>query len=102
MAEGLRTTGGITTPVEFMGVAGSPYTRKMRALLRYRGIPYRMIGGGQAAAGNRPQPRVRLLPTFYLPDANGDTVAVTDSTPLTSIGTRQSASGSKDRVGNPL
>lgn len=65
-----------------MGAAGSPYTRKMRALLRYRGIPYRMIGGGQGAAANRPQPKVRLLPTFYLPDANGNTVAVTDSTPL--------------------
>jgi hypothetical protein len=65
-----------------MGAAGSPYTRKMRALLRYRGIPYRVIGGGRTSAANRPQPRVRLLPTFYLPDANGNTVSVTDSTPL--------------------
>ncbi|MCP4036805.1 MAG: glutathione S-transferase family protein [bacterium] len=72
----------ITTPLEFLGVAGSPYTRKMRALLRYRGIPYRMIRGGGAAAAKLPQPKVRLLPTFYLPDESGNKVAVTDSTPL--------------------
>lgn len=76
------STSEIKTPIEFMGLAGSPYTRKMLALLRYRGIPYRMIGGGQGAAANRPQPKVRLLPTFYLPDTDGNTVAVTDSTPL--------------------
>ena len=77
-----RATSALTTPIEFMGVAASPYTRKMRALLRYRGIPYRMIGARQAAAENRPQPKVRLLPTFFLPDADGKAVAVTDSTPL--------------------
>ena len=82
MPEEVRVTSDVPKPVEFMGVAGSPYSRKMRALLRYRNIPYRMISGGQAVAADRPQPRVRLLPTFYLPDANGDTVAVTDSTPL--------------------
>ena len=72
----------VTTPIEFLGVAGSPYTRKMRAMLRYRGLPYRMIRGSQRDMDSRPLPKVRLLPTFYLPDESGEIVAVTDSTPL--------------------
>lgn len=66
----------------FMGAPGSPYTRKMRAVLRYRHIPSRMIQQMSAEHKSRPQPRVPLLPTFYLPDAEGNEVAVTDSTPL--------------------
>lgn len=66
----------------FMGAPGSPYTRKMRAVLRYRHIPSRMILQMSAEHQSRPQPRVPLLPTFYLPDAEGTEVAVTDSTPL--------------------
>ena len=65
-----------------MGAPGSPYTRKMRALLRYRLIPFRMIVQGSEAHLARPQPKVGLLPTFYLPDESGQEVAVTDSTPL--------------------
>jgi glutathione S-transferase len=72
----------ISEPLKFMGVAGSPYTRKMRAVLRYRGIPYRVIRQGSAELNAYPQPKVRLLPTFFLPDENGVEVAVTDSTPL--------------------
>ncbi|MBW2291250.1 MAG: glutathione S-transferase [Deltaproteobacteria bacterium] len=75
-------TSQITTPLKLMGVAGSPYTRKMRAVLRFRGIPYRMIRQGSPEAQALPQPRVRLLPTFYLPDEKGVEVALTDSTPL--------------------
>ncbi|MDG1958389.1 MAG: glutathione S-transferase family protein [Candidatus Binatia bacterium] len=66
----------------FMGAPGSPYTRKMRAVLRYRHIPSRMIQQMSAEHKSRPQPRIPLLPTFYLPDAEGNEVAVTDSTPL--------------------
>jgi len=54
----------------------------MRSLLRYRHIPYRLILQGSREAGDLPEPRVQLLPTFYLPDADGKIVAVTDSTPL--------------------
>ena len=54
----------------------------MRALLRYRRIEYRVFGQGSAAASGLPRPKVNLLPTFFLPDADGREVAVVDSTPL--------------------
>ena len=65
-----------------MGAPGSPYTRKMRAVLRYRHIAFRAIQQGSAEHQARPKPRVELLPTFYLPDADGTEIPVTDSTPL--------------------
>ncbi|MDA8666818.1 glutathione S-transferase, partial [Alphaproteobacteria bacterium] len=75
------------TVVELMGAPGSPYTRKMLALMRYRHIPYRISWQSITAPGdmghkNRPKPKVGLLPTYYLPDANGEIQAVTDSTPI--------------------
>lgn len=70
------------TAVQFKGAPGSPYTRKMLALLRYRRIPYRFLIGGQAEALGLPKPKVELLPTFYLPDGQGGIEAVVDSTPL--------------------
>jgi glutathione S-transferase len=72
----------LATPLKMMGAPGSPYTRKMRAVLRYRQIPYRLIYQGSAEHQALPAPRVGLLPTFYLPDENGVEQPVTDSTPL--------------------
>jgi glutathione S-transferase len=72
----------LATPLRFIGAPGSPYTRKMRALLRYRRIDYRVFGQGSPAAAGLPRPKVHLLPTFFLPDADGKEVAVVDSTPL--------------------
>jgi glutathione S-transferase len=72
----------LSTPLTLLGAPGSPYTRKMKALLRYRQIPHRMIFQGSAEHASLPHPKVPLLPTFYLPDASGQVEAVTDSTPL--------------------
>ena len=69
-------------PLVFKGTPGSPYTRKMMALMRYRHIPYRYLVGRDADRAGMPKPPVELLPTFYLPDAQGQLQAVTDSTPL--------------------
>lgn len=72
----------IPTPVLFSGAPGSPYTRKMLALLRYRLIPHRLIVAMPETLTDLPQPKVRLLPTFYLPNDQGELEAVVDSTPL--------------------
>ena len=72
----------LPAPLEMMGAPGSPYTRKMRAVLRYRGIPFVFFQQNSPEALKRPTPRVPLLPTFYLPGEGGDVVPTTDSTPL--------------------
>ena len=72
----------LSTPLQMMGAPGSPYTRKMRAILRYRRIPYHFIQQNSPEAAKMPKARVPLLPTFYLPDEAGEIKPVTDSTPL--------------------
>lgn len=72
----------LTTPLKMMGAPGSPYTRKMRALLRYRRLPYHFVQQASPEAAELPKARVPLLPTFYLPGEDGEIVPVTDSTPL--------------------
>lgn len=69
-------------PVTLSGIQGSPYTRKMLALLRYRRIPYAFVTPAQAAARGLPKARVPLNPTFYLPALDGTLEAVTDSSPV--------------------
>jgi glutathione S-transferase len=75
--------------LELMGVPGSPYTRKMLALMRYRRIPYRLLPGTRHLLNDnkqrfrpRPKPRVPLLPTFYSKNEQGLEEAVTDTSPL--------------------
>jgi glutathione S-transferase len=71
-----------TTPIPLMGAPGSPYTRKMLAVLRYRRIAYRFLSSNDAAKAGMPAPKVALLPTFYLPVADGRLEAVVDSSPI--------------------
>ncbi len=66
----------------FLGSPGSPYTRKMLAILRYRHIPYRFVIGSHRSNMDLPKPKVPLLPTFYLPNEAGVLEAVVDSTPI--------------------
>ncbi|MGB0693446.1 MAG: glutathione S-transferase family protein [Pseudomonadales bacterium] len=73
----------LTQPLRLKGAPGSPYTRKMLAYLRYRHIAYELlIGDHSIEALGLPKPKVDLLPTFYLPNAEGEIEAVVDSTPL--------------------
>lgn len=69
--------------LELLGAPGSPYTRKMLALLRYRHIPHNIIWTGMdKPLPDYPQPKVKLLPTFYFYDDHGNKEAVVDSTPI--------------------
>jgi glutathione S-transferase len=73
----------LPTPITLNGAPGSPYTRKMVSLLRYRRIPYKLLQfGGMNTPPDLPKPKPQLLPTFYLPGPTGELEAVTDSTPL--------------------
>jgi len=79
MTEGSVTP---TEPLTFMGSPGSPYTRKMLALLRYRRLPYRLLPSRGALPDGLPAPKVALMPTFFLPNSAGEIEAIVDSTPL--------------------
>jgi glutathione S-transferase len=68
--------------IPLKGAPGSPYTRKMLALMRFRRIPYQLIVSKRGEHGQFPKPKVELLPTFYLSGAGGEIEAVTDSTPI--------------------
>lgn len=72
----------IDNRITLEGAPGSPYTRKMLALMRYRQIPYRFLFPGESDKRGWVQPKVRLLPTFYFPDEQGAPQPVTDSTPI--------------------
>lgn len=64
------------------GSPGSPYTRKMLALLRFRRIPYRYIQSAEDQSPDLPEPKVKLIPIFYFADGSGGYEAQVDSTPI--------------------
>jgi glutathione S-transferase len=66
-------------PLRIVGAPGSPYSRKLRAVLRYRRIPHVWVQAGSAQAKALPRPRVELLPQLVFPGAKE---ALVDSSPL--------------------
>ncbi len=67
------------------GAPGSPYTRKMLSICRYRRIPYEFIisgldGKGIMSSSHLPNAKVQLLPTVYLNNKNGKLDPLIDST----------------------
>ena len=71
-----------TQAIALTGAPGSPYTRKMLALMRFRQIPYRLLISGSAESDAMPKAKVSLLPTFYFADDSGELEAMVDSTPI--------------------
>ena len=69
-------------PLIIVGMPGSPYSRKLRAVLRYRRIPHAWVHQFSPEARGLPRPRVELLPQLLLPGPDGGRAAHTDSTPL--------------------
>jgi glutathione S-transferase len=69
-------------PLTIVGAPGSPYSRKLRAVMRYRRIPYAWVHHGSPESRGLPRPRVALLPYLIVPGADGQLEAVVDSTPL--------------------
>lgn len=67
----------MTQPLTIVGAVGSPYSRKLRAILRYRRLPHAWVNHGAPEAAVLPRPRVELLPQLIL-----DGQALTDTTPL--------------------
>lgn len=65
-----------------LGAIGSPYSRKLRAVYRYRRIPHVWIHQGAPEAAGLPRPRVTLLPQLVTRDAQGQLESRVDSTPL--------------------
>jgi len=68
--------------LRLVGVPGSPYSRKLRAVLRYRRIPHAWINQGAPESRDLPRPRVELLPQLIVRGADGRPEALTDTTPL--------------------
>jgi glutathione S-transferase len=58
-------------PLILVGGYGSPYSRKMRAVLRYRRVPFRWIMRGSAEDVGIPPVPVALIPVLVFPGENG-------------------------------
>jgi glutathione S-transferase len=68
--------------LRIVGSPASPYSRKLRAVLRYRRIPHAWVPYGSPESRGLPTPKVALLPQLILPGPGGRLEAMVDSTPL--------------------
>ena len=72
----------MTHPLALVGNTGSPYSRKMRAVLRYRHIPFRWLPKDSRWHTGIPEVKVPIIPVLAFPDESGTYVeAMTDSSP---------------------
>ena len=68
--------------LKLVGAYGSPYSRKMRAALRYRRIPFRWILRGSREDVGIPPVPVQLIPVLVFPGQGGSPdTAMIDSSP---------------------
>jgi glutathione S-transferase len=68
---------------KLVGMPGSPYSRKLRAVMRYRRIPHLWVLQRSLDGRGLPEPRVSLLPQLVGPTGPGGALeARVDSTPL--------------------
>jgi len=68
-------------PLELHGAPGSPYSRKMRAVLRFRRIPHRWVVQGMPGQGRTPPVPVALIPVLvYRGEGGASDEAMIDST----------------------
>ena len=71
------------TDLKLVGTSPSPYTRKVRALLRYRRIPYQFVIKGGRESEKLPPAPLPMVPYVIFPDQHGElTEAMGDTTPI--------------------
>jgi len=61
----------MTNPLKLVGSIGSPYTRKMRSLMRYRRIPFHFIEAGTEPSRALPPSPLPLIPVLHYPGDAG-------------------------------
>jgi len=70
-----------SSPLRLVGAPGSPYTRKMRSLLRYRRIPFHFVVRNSRDDRDVPEVPVALIPVLVIPgEAGAEPSAMVDST----------------------
>ena len=70
-------------PYKVLGAPGSPYSRKLRSVLRYRRIPFTWANRNGREDIDTPSVPVNLLPVLVLPGNEGDySEAKIDSSPI--------------------
>ena len=68
--------------ITLVGAYGSPYSIKMRAVLRYRHIAHRWIVRGSNQDRSLPEPPVAIIPVLVFHDEDGGySEAMVDSSP---------------------